>query len=90
MQKFAVEFHDDASLDCWVPGSIDNEHASPENSPVDNSQADERDHDVFLPFPKCDTVRRRYSEIGNEDKIDGDIRPNHQRCRRGKDGQISC
>lgn len=34
LQKFAIELHNDACLGCYIPGSTDNEHASPENSPM--------------------------------------------------------
>lgn len=59
LQKFAIEFHDDARLDCRIPFGADDEHASPENSPMCDAQTDEREHDISLPFPKGDAVRLR-------------------------------
>lgn len=56
LQKLVIELHDDARLGCRVPDSIDNEHAPPEDSPMAKTQADERNHDAFLPFPKRDAV----------------------------------
>ena len=56
LQKVAVELHDDACLECRLPNGIDDEHASPEDPPMGYAQADERKHNVFLPFPKSDAV----------------------------------
>ena len=91
LQKPVIDLHDDARLGCRVPDSIDNEHPSPENPPMGETQADEGNHDVFLPFPKCDTVWWiRLLRADNKDRGgDRNLRPNHQRGRRGKDGHIS-
>ena len=56
MQKPIIELHDEARAGLYVPGSLDNEHASPENSPMTEAQANEGNHDEFLPFPKRDAV----------------------------------
>ena len=51
LQEFAVNFHDEARRGCRTPDGIDNEHASPENPPMGDTQTDERNHNIFLPFP---------------------------------------
>jgi len=56
LQKLDIEPGDNTCLGCRLPHSIDDEHASPENSPMGETQADERDHDVFLPLPKRDSI----------------------------------
>ena len=57
LQKFAIEFHDDAHICCRTPDSIDNEHAPPENPPMGDAQTDEGNHHISLPFPKGNPVR---------------------------------
>ena len=56
LQKLDIEPRDNACFGCWLPDSIDDEHASPENSPMGETQADKGNHDVFLPLPKRDSV----------------------------------
>lgn len=60
MQKLIIELHDEARLCFYVPYCLDNEHASPENSPMGEAQTNEGKHDAFLPFPKRDAVRWIY------------------------------
>jgi len=52
LEKLDIELQDDACLGRRFPDSIDDEHAPPENSPMGKAQADERNHDDFLPLPK--------------------------------------
>ena len=56
LQKLNIKLHDDACFGCRFPNSVDDEHAPPENSPMGKTQADERNHDNFLPLPKRDSV----------------------------------
>lgn len=60
LQKLDIESGDYAGLGCRVPDSIDDEHASPEDAPMGETQEDERDRDVFLPFPERDSFLWRY------------------------------
>lgn len=57
LQEFVVELHDPTQIGCRIPGRFNHEHSSPENCPMGEAQADKRDHDILLPFPKRDAVQ---------------------------------